>query len=137
MTLVVSVKTCLSKYATWQGRASRSEFWYFNLFSFLCSLLAQLIDNVLGINFKFTDQLTGQELSSNGGYIDALVVFGMFLPQLAVAVRRLHDINRSGWWYWLLLVPVIGWILLLLWSWSAGTTGENNYGPDSRRDKAS
>ena len=137
MTLVVSVKTCLSKYATWQGRASRSEFWYFNLFSFLCSLLALLIDNVLGINFKFTDQLTGQELSSNGGYIDALVVFGMFLPQLAVAVRRLHDINRSGWWYWLLLVPVIGWILLLLWSWSAGTTGENSYGPDSRRDKAS
>jgi|APGre2960657505_1045072.scaffolds.fasta_scaffold130111_2 uncharacterized membrane protein YhaH (DUF805 family) len=137
MTLVVSVKTCLSKYATWQGRASRSEFWYFNLFSFLCSLLAQLIDNVLGITFKFTNELTGQELSSNGGYIQALVVLGMFLPQLAVLVRRLHDTNRSGWWYWLLLVPVIGGILLLVWFCSAGTTGENSYGPDSRRDKAS
>ena len=137
MTLVISVKTCLSKYATWQGRASRSEFWYFNLFSFLCSLLAQLIDNVLGITFKFTNELTGQELSSNGGYIQALVVLGMFLPQLAVLVRRLHDTNRSGWWYWLLLVPVIGGILLLVWFCSAGTTGENSYGPDSRRDKAS
>ena len=137
MTLVVSVKTCLSKYATWQGRASRSEFWYFNLFSFLCSLLAQLIDNVLGITFKFTNELTGQELSSNGGYIQALVVLGMFLPQLAVLVRRLHDTNRSGWWYWLLLVPVIGGILLLVWFCSAGTTGENNYGPDSRSNKIS
>jgi len=137
MTLVVSVKTCLSKYATWQGRASRSEFWYFNLFSFLCSLLAQLIDNVLGITFKFTNELTGQELSSNGGYIQALVVLGMFLPQLAVLVRRLHDTNRSGWWYWLFLVPFIGAILLLVWFCSAGTTGENSYGPDSRRGKAS
>ena len=137
MTLVVSVKTCLSKYATWQGRASRSEFWYFILFCAICGFLAQVIDSVLGITFKFTNPATSQEQNTFFGYTYVLMVLGMCLPQLGVLVRRLHDTNRSGWWYWLSLVPFIGAILLLVWFCSAGTTGENSYGPDSRRDKAS
>jgi len=137
MTLVVSVKTCLSKYATWQGRASRSEFWYFILFCAICAVLAQVIDNVLGITFKFTNPATGQEQNTTYGFTYALVLIGTFLPQLAVWIRRLHDTNRSGWYYWIFLLPLIGGILLLVWFCSAGTTGENSYGPDSRRDKAS
>ena len=137
MTLVVSVKTCLSKYATWQGRASRSEFWYFILFCAICAALAQVIDIVLGITFKFTNPATGQEQITTYGFTYALVLLGTFVPQLAVCIRRLHDTNRSGWYYWIGLVPLIGAILLLVWFCSAGTTVENNYGPDSRRDKAS
>jgi uncharacterized membrane protein YhaH (DUF805 family) len=137
MTLVVSVKTCLSKYATWQGRASRSEFWYFILFCAICAVLAQVIDNMLGITFKFTNPATGQEQITTYGFTYALVLLGTFLPQLAVWIRRLHDINRSGWYYWIVLLPLIGGILLLVWFCSAGTTGENNYGPDSRRGNVS
>ena len=137
MTLVISVKTCLSKYATWQGRASRSEFWYFILFFAICAVLAQVIDNVLGITFKFTNPATGQEQNTTYGFTYALVLIGTFLPQLAVWIRRLHDTNRSGWYYWICLLPLIGGILLLVWFCSAGTTGENNYGPDSRSNKIS
>jgi uncharacterized membrane protein YhaH (DUF805 family) len=131
MTLGDSVKTCLSKYVTWQGRASRSEFWYFVLFGVICYIVAMVIDSVLGTTFKFTNPATGLEQSMGYGYAYALVALGLFLPNLAVMVRRLHDTNRSGWWYWIALVPLIGAILLLVWFCSAGTSGGNDYGQDS------
>jgi len=130
MTLGESVRTCLSKYVTWQGRASRSEYWYFVLFGLICYIAATIIDNVLGTTFKITDPSSGQEISMGYGYAYMLVGLGLFLPNLSAFVRRLHDTGRSGWWYWIALVPLIGFILLLVWLCSRGTDGNNDYGAD-------
>ncbi len=130
MSFADSVKTCLSKFATWQGRASRSEYWYFFLFNFLALAIAALIDNVLGTTFKFANPATGMEQSIGYGYLYLIAALGLFLPNLAVMVRRLHDTNRSGWWYWIALVPLIGIILLIVWFCTRGTQGNNDYGSD-------
>jgi uncharacterized membrane protein YhaH (DUF805 family) len=130
MSFADSIKTCLSKFVTWQGRASRSEYWYFFLFNFLTLAVAALIDNVLGTSFKFTNPETGMEQSIGYGYLYLVAALGLFLPNLAVMVRRLHDTNRSGWWYWIALVPLIGIILLIVWFCTRGTQGQNDYGSD-------
>ncbi len=130
MTFSDSVKTCLSKYTTWQGRASRSEFWFFYLFMLVCLAVAAAIDHLLGTTFKFDNPANGAEVSIGYGYVYALVGLGLMLPQLAVMVRRLHDTGRSGWWYWIILIPLIGAILLLVWFCSRGTVGNNQYGSD-------
>lgn len=108
-----SVSICFARYATFRGRAPRAEFWYFTLFGFLVQLAADIADPVTG-----TPVFSG---------IAALV---LFLPSISVQVRRLHDLDRSGWWWWLLLIPVIGWIVMLVWDCTAGTPGRNSYGPD-------
>jgi uncharacterized membrane protein YhaH (DUF805 family) len=126
MTFVKAIESSLSQYMTFRGRAARSEFWFFYLFSSICSVVAIIIDNILGTQFKNIDSLSGGLY----GYIYLLVALGLFIPNLSVSVRRLHDTNRSGRWYWILLVPLIGVILLLVWLCSKGTGGDNEYGPD-------
>ena len=130
MTFVKAIESSLSQYMTFRGRAARSEFWFFALFSSICSVVAIIIDNILGTQFKNIDPLSGGEEGSLYGYIYLLVALGLFIPYLSVFVRRLHDNNRSGWWYWILLVPLIGVILLIVWLCSKGTDGDNEYGPD-------
>ncbi|MDO9416376.1 DUF805 domain-containing protein [Pararhizobium sp.] len=112
MTFVESVSTVLSKYVVFTGRASRSEFWWFVLFNLGVSIIAAVIDMGLGIQA-----------------VGALVGLGLLLPGLAVSVRRLHDTDRSGWWLLILLVPLIGAIVLIVWNATAGTPGDNQYGP--------
>lgn len=123
MTFVKAIESSLSQYMTFRGRAARSEFWFFYLFSSICSVVAIIIDNILGTQFKNIDSLSGGLY----GYVYLLVALGLFIPNLSVSVRRLHDTNRSGRWYWILLVPLISVILLLVWK---GTGGDNEYGPD-------
>ena len=123
MTFVKAIESSLSQYMTFRGRASRSEFWFFYLFSIICSVVAIIIDNILGTQFKNIDSLSGGLY----GYVYLLVALGLFIPNLSVSFRRLHDTNRSGLWYWILLVPLISVILLLVWK---GTGGDNEYGPD-------
>jgi uncharacterized membrane protein YhaH (DUF805 family) len=118
MTFVEAIKTGLSKFVTWKGRASRSEFWFFFLFAFACMI------------FKTVNPITGLEQSAGYGYVYGLVALALLLPNLAVMVRRLHDTGRSGWWYWIALIPLVGAILLLVWFASKGTTGSNEYGED-------
>ena len=130
MTFSESIRTCLAKATTWQGRAARSEYWYFVLFNFSCLFVAALIDRMLGTSFTFPDPTTGELNSLFYGWVYVLVALALFLPNLAVLVRRLHDTNHSGWWYWIVLVPLIGAILLLVWFCSRGTNGNNAYGPD-------
>lgn len=130
MTFGESITTCLFKYVTWQGRASRSEFWYFWLFSMICYVGAMVIDRVLGTTFQFTNPASGVEESIGYGYAYILVALVLFLPGLSAMVRRLHDTDRSGWWYWIILVPLIGVILLLVWFCSRGTAGSNRFGFD-------
>ena len=112
MDFSTAVRTCLQKYATFQGRASRSEFWFFILFQFLALIVATIIDAIVGTKM----------------IVYAIVALGLLLPSLAVAVRRLHDTNRSGWWYWLFLVPIVGAIVLLIWFCTAGSDSANDFG---------
>ncbi len=111
MDFVQAVRTCLSDYATFTGRASRSEYWWFVLFTSLFDFAAQLVDR--GIGVRILGPLSG-------------LVF--LLPILAVSVRRMHDLDRSGWWVLIGLVPVIGWIVLLIWQCRRGSPGPNRFG---------
>ena len=118
MDFVPAVKSCLSKYATFRGRACRSEYWYFVLFMALVNIVAGILDaSIAG---------SGANLSP----ISAIVFVALFLPGLAVAVRRLHDKDRTGWWYFILLLPLIGAIVLVVWFCGKGTTGSNRFGSD-------
>jgi len=114
MEFVPAVTQVLKKYAVFTDRASRSEYWWFILFNFLASVVAGLVGGLLG------DQ----------GVLSALVSLGLLLPGLAVGVRRLHDIDRSGWWLLLALLPLVGAIILIVWACFRGTPGPNRFGPD-------
>lgn len=125
-----SIKSGFSKFDTWQGRSSRSEFWNFFLFQIIVLIAATILDNVFGTDFKVTNPATGEEQSLVYGYLYTLAAVVMFLPNLAVLIRRFHDTNHSGWWYWLILVPLVGAIVLLIWLCSRGTDGTNRFGED-------
>jgi len=128
MTFGDSVKTCFSKYVTFSGRAQRSEFWWFILFTWAASIVLSVVDS-----FLFGTTITteyGFEASTNTPYLSGLFSLAVLLPTLSVAVRRLHDRDKSGWWYWLWLIPLIGWIILIVWFATEGTRGPNRFGPD-------
>jgi uncharacterized membrane protein YhaH (DUF805 family) len=108
-----AITVCFAKYAVFAGRARRSEYWFFALFEALVNIVAGVIDNLV-----------------NSDWPSMLVSLGLLLPSLAVAVRRLHDIDRSGWWLLIGLIPVVGWIVLLIWACMKGTAGPNRFGPD-------
>lgn len=130
MTFSESIRTCLSKFATWEGRAVRSEYWYFALFCILCQIAASIVDGVLGTRFQMTNPATGETQSMFYGWVYMLTGLALLLPNLAAVVRRLHDTDRSGWWYWIALIPLIGIILLIVWLASRGTNGTNRFGSD-------
>ncbi len=98
-----------------EGRASRSEYWWFALFIVLVYIACALVGAVIG------DTATS--------VLFILAVCALFLPQLAVTIRRLHDTSKSGWWYLITLVPYAGSIVLLIFMVIAGTPGPNQYGP--------
>ncbi len=116
MGFVDAVKVCLTKkFATFTGRASRSEFWWFTLFHWLCAAAASLLGNLFG-GFETASAMQG------------LVSLALLLPALAVFVRRMHDINKSGWFYLLIFIPIIGWIILLIWLCRPSDQGPNRFG---------
>ena len=114
-----AVQSCFAKYATFAGRASRSEFWYWILFSTLASTAAGILDRAF-------DLFVGYD----AGVIAGLWGLGTLLPLLAVSVRRLHDIGRIGWWLVLFFVPFFGGLLLIVWFCIKGSHGYNGFGPD-------
>lgn len=132
MNIQDSVKICLSKYTEFKGRASRSEYWFWCLFVILATLASMILDQILGTNFKIDDGYGG-EIASPYGYVYLLVVLGLFLPGLSVTVRRLHDVGKSGWFYLIVLIPIVGFIVLLVWFCQQGTNGDNQYGPNPLR----
>ena len=120
-----AVKTCFQKYATFSGRAARSEYWFFVLFNLLLSMVLGIADAAA---FSHVDPLTGKMVQTQVlGNIAALITL---LPSLAVAVRRLHDLGKSGWFVLINLIPIIGWIIFIVWAATKGTTGENRFGGD-------
>ena len=103
----------LKKYAKFSGRASRKELWMFVLFNTLAYIIIVIVGEVIGVPG-----------------IGPLYWLGTLLPGISVQVRRLHDTNHSGGWWWLALLPVIGTIIVFVWMVSRGTEGDNDYGPD-------
>ena len=116
MDFQTSIKTCFKKYADFSGRASRSEFWWFELFLLIGAIVTVVID-IMMLGYTFEDK----------GPINIIFAVVTFLPTIAVGARRLHDINRSGWWQ-LIALTVIGIILLIIWWATVGENKKNNHG---------
>jgi uncharacterized membrane protein YhaH (DUF805 family) len=116
-----AIRACFSKYAEFSGRARRSEFWWFTLFTLLASAALGIVDRAL-----FGVAPDGQPVS----VLNALFTLAVLLPAIAVGVRRLHDTDRSGWWYLLILIPVLGALVLIFLFAQTGSTGPNRFGPD-------
>lgn len=120
-----AVNSFLRKYVTFAGRASRAEYWYAYLFCSILWLLATLLDFSLVVQI-----LTVDETANAPTILSSLVGLILFFPSLAAAVRRLHDINRSGWWLLIIFVPLIGVIALIAFFCQRGTAGANRFGDD-------
>ena len=112
----------LKKYAVFQGRARRMEYWYFVLFNL-----------IFGFVLGFIDELTGTfDIETGIGLLSGLYALAVLLPGVAVGVRRLHDIGRTGWWLLIIFVPIIGAIVLLVFAVQYSQPEENEYGPNPK-----
>lgn len=113
--LSAAITACFGRYATFSGRANRAEFWYFQLFLLLTGIVTAIIDVIA--------------FGANGGaLVNPLFSLAVILPNLAVGARRLHDTGRTGWWWLIVLVPVIGAIVLIVFWCQRGTAGRNRFG---------
>ena len=112
----------LKQYVDFKGRARRKEYWMFFLFNMIFAIVAMVLDNVLGL------------ASPTVGYgiIYGIYAVATLLPSLAVGVRRLHDVGKSGWMVLIALIPLIGSIWLIVLLAKNGDTGENKYGADPK-----
>lgn len=117
-------KVVFENYANFSGRARRSEYWYFTLANIIIAISAMVIDNVAGINFAPIPY----------GPLYLIVALATFLPGVAVAVRRLHDVGKSGWFFFIVLIPLIGSIWLLILFFTEGEKGSNQYGSDPKNE---
>jgi uncharacterized membrane protein YhaH (DUF805 family) len=112
----------LKQYADFSGRARRKEYWMFVLFNFIFCFAAMILDNLFGT------VIDGMPY----GVIYILYALAMMIPGLAVGVRRLHDVGKSGWFYLVVFIPLIGAIWLLVLFVTEGNQGSNSYGQDSK-----
>ena len=114
MGFMEAVKSVYSRYVDFQGRSPRSEYWWFYLFFMIVYVLSFVLGAVTG---------------GLGLIILVIFVLGSFLPMLAVTIRRLHDLDKSGWFILLSFIPLVG-LILLYWFCLKGTDGDNQFGPD-------
>jgi uncharacterized membrane protein YhaH (DUF805 family) len=115
-----AVRSVLTQYATFTGRARRAEFWWFYLASVLASVVASIIDQILG-----------------SPILGILLTLALIVPTLAVGARRLHDTGKSGWWQLIGLVPIVGAIVLIVFCCQDSQPGTNNWGPSPKYPAAS
>ena len=108
----------LKKYAIFKGRATRSEFWYFALFNFIVSIVIGIISKIIG--------------DSKNNILGNIYSLAVFIPSLAVGMRRMHDIGKSGWIILINLIPIIGWIWFIVLACKEGFQGDNKYGPNPK-----
>ena len=114
MNLGQSISHCFSNYFNFNGRSSRSEFWWFELFAISLSVLGSVWDASMGD-------------TSGSGMMYWLFTAATFFPAIAVGARRLHDVGKSGWWQ-LIMITIIGLIPLIIWWATEGTKKNNSYG---------
>lgn len=114
--------TALRKYAVFEGRARRKEFWFFVLFYLLFYLLVVIVDRVFGT----------YDVEWDVGLFEVCYSLAFLIPYLAVAVRRLHDTERSGWWIFIALIPIGGIVWLIVLLSLDGDSGENRFGADPK-----
>ena len=122
MSMKEAVVSVFSNYATFKGRARRSEYWYFALFNFIVNMGFNMLASVFG------DNLLGTIIIGLSG----LYGLAVMIPSLAVSWRRLHDIGKSGGWYFIVLVPLVGGILYLIWTCRDSQSGDNRFGPNPK-----
>ncbi|WNM27298.1 DUF805 domain-containing protein [Demequina capsici] len=146
MGFIEAIRTGFTKYADFGGRARRSEYWWWSLFTGLVSLVMGIVLAIL-MTIAFVPVVSQADSDGNlpsdaldagfwvpmviGWGIYTVVLLGLLLPSLAVFVRRMHDTDRSGWWYWISLVPG-GGIVLLVFAVQDSTPGANRYGPNPK-----
>jgi len=104
-----AIATCMGKYGTFSGRASRSEYWWFYLFTILMSWGATIVDGAVASSGDPAVASSGDPM------VEIVVTLVFFVPIIAAGCRRLHDMGKSGWWQLLWFIPIIGWILLIVW----------------------
>ena len=119
MNFTEAVTTAFQNYFNFKTRSRRSEYWYFSLFLLL-----------LGIATGLVDQLVFSTETTDIGPLNGIASLATLIPSFSVSVRRLHDIERSGWFLLLVLIPIIGWIILIYWMCQPGTSGQNEFGKD-------
>ena len=125
MTFTGAIATCFRKYADFNGRARRSEYWKFMLFTTIIEALSGVIFSTI---IPLTVEIGDAEISL--AYIAVYLIF--ILPKLAVSVRRLHDIGKSGWFYLISLIPVVGPIIFFIWCVKDSEARTNKYGKDPK-----
>ena len=113
MTFAEAVRSGFDHYVKFDGRASRPAFWWWFLFGILVGIGATIIDAIIG----------------SFGVVSGLAGLALLLPNLSVAIRRLHDTDHTGWWVLIGLIPIIGFIVLLIFYLRQSDPGENRYGP--------
>lgn len=114
MNLQEAVQSVLSQYAGFSGRARRSEYWFWTLATVLASIVAGIIDAIIGAQI-----------------VQLLLGLAVLVPGIAVGARRLHDTGRSGWWQLLGIIPIVGWIILIVW-FASDSHPDNEYGPSPK-----
>lgn len=116
----------LRKYAVFNGRAQRKEYWYFVLFNIIITLVLQIIDGAIG----------SSSAESGTGLLGGLYMLAVLLPGIGVSIRRLHDTSRSGWWMLMALIPLIGIIVLIVFMVQDSRPGANQYGANPKETAA-
>jgi uncharacterized membrane protein YhaH (DUF805 family) len=115
-----------NKYADFNGRARRKEYWMWTLYYTIVLLFAMVLDNVLGLNFE----LFGQDLGY--GWLYVTVGITHLIPGLGIVIRRLHDVGKSGWFYLIILIPLIGFIWILVLFCTDGVKEDNKWGSNPK-----
>lgn len=110
--------------------ARRSEYWWWILFTIIVGAVTSLLDNLFGLSSIDTEAANG--VAYNPGWISIVAGLALLVPTLAVRARRLHDIDKSGWWQLLALLCCIGEIIVLFWMIKPGDAGPNRFGPDPK-----
>ena len=109
----------LKKFSVFTGRSRRKEYWMFFLFNFLIGIGFSILSLIPGIGFLFR-------------ILSVIYMLAVLLPGIAVGIRRLHDTNRTGWLLLLGLIPLVGFIILIVFTVEEGTPGDNQYGPNPK-----
>ena len=120
------LKVMRDNYANFSGRARRKEYWMFVFVQAIVMIGLMILDSVLGLDFEL------QGISLGYGYLYLIGIIVQFIPSLSVVVRRLHDVGKSGWFYFIFLIPLIGVLWLLVLYCTEGQKQDNEWGPEPK-----